>query len=88
MDPGKDNSSVGTSVSNGMGQCTFSGQRDRISFIALGQRDKLKILPRDRSGQDNLSKSGTGRGTGGYKVLTACPVPSCGAKQERAEKDF
>ena len=29
-----------------------------------GQRDKLKILPRDGTGRDSLSKSGTGRGTG------------------------
>ena len=47
-----------------------------------GQRDKLKILPRDR-----LSKSGTGCGTGRYKVLTACPVPSRGTKRDRADKD-
>ena len=29
-----------------------------------GQQDKLKILPWDRTGQDSLSKSGTGCGTG------------------------
>ena len=40
-------------VSNGTGQCNFLGQRDRSFFIVPGQRDKLKILPRD----------GTGRGT-------------------------
>ena len=35
-----------------------------------GQRDKLKILPRDRTGRDSQSKSGTGRGTGqGFDIL-------------------
>ena len=28
-----------TSVSNGTGQCNFSGQRDKSSFIVPGQRD-------------------------------------------------
>ena len=55
------------------------GQRDRSSFIVTG-RDKLKILPRDRTGQDSQnpgqdwpgqSKSRTGRGT----------------KRDRAEKN-
>ena len=72
----------------GTGQCSFSGQRDRSSFIVpgqrdngtKGQRDKLKILPRDGMGWDSQNlgrdgpgqpKSGTGRGT----------------KRDRAEKD-
>ena len=40
------------------------------------QWDKLKILPRDQTGRDSPSKSEsrTGRRTGGYKILTACPV--------------
>ena len=38
---------VWISVSNGTGQCNFLGQRDRNSFLVPGQRDKLKILPRD-----------------------------------------
>ena len=36
-----------TSVSNGIGRYIIAGQRDRCSFIVPGQRDKLKILPRD-----------------------------------------
>ena len=51
-------------VSNGTRQCNFLGQRDRSFFVVPGQRDKLKILPRDRTGQDSQSKSETGRGTG------------------------
>ena len=44
--------SVQDRVSNGTGQCNFSGQRD-----------KLKILPWDGTGRDILSQSGTGHGT-------------------------
>ena len=67
-------------VYNGMGQCNFSGQRDRSSIIVPGQRDKLKILPWDGTGRDSQNpgrngpgqpKTGTGRGT----------------KRDRAEKD-
>ena len=46
-----------TSISNGTGQCNFSRQRNRSSFIVPGQRDKLKILPWDRMDRDSLSKS-------------------------------
>ena len=73
-------------ISNGTGQCYFSGQRDRSFFIVPGQRDngtEVPLLSRDKgtTGQaQNLStgrdrpgqpKSGTGRGT----------------KWDRAEKD-
>ena len=73
-------SNLGSSVSNGTGQYNFSGQRDRSSIIVSGQRDKLKILPRNGTGRDSQNpgrdkpgqpKSRTGRGT----------------KQGRAEKD-
>ena len=50
------------SVSNGTGQCNFSGQRDRSSFIVPGQRDN-----------GTSSKSLTTRRDG---ILTACTVPS------------
>ena len=43
---------VETRVSNGKGQCNFSGQRDRSSFIVLGQRD---------NGTSQKSCQGTGR---------------------------
>ena len=36
------------------------------------QWDKLKILPRNIPGRDSLLKSGTGCGTGWYKILIAC----------------
>ena len=81
------NSRVGTiqiRVSKGMGLCNFSGQRAGQKFLhcpgTKGQRDKLKILPRDGTGRDSQNsgrdgpgqqKSGTGRGT----------------KRDRAEKD-
>ena len=54
--------------------------RDSVTFRdkgTKGQRDKLKVLPRDGTGQDSQNsgrdgpKSGTGRGT----------------KRDRAEKD-
>ena len=41
-----------TRVSNGTGQCNFSGQRDRSSFIVPGQRD---------NGTSSKSCHGTGR---------------------------
>ncbi len=41
-----------------------SGQGNFFCPGTKGQRDKLKILSRDRTGRDSLSKSGTGRGTG------------------------
>jgi hypothetical protein len=78
---------VATSVSNGMGQCNFSGQRDRSSFIVPGQRDQLKILPRDGTGLDSLSKSWTGCGTERCEILTDYPIPSHGTKWDRTEKD-
>ena len=49
-----------TSVSNRTGQCNFSGQRDRSSFIVPGQRDK------GTTGQDQnlaLGWDGTQEGT-------------------------
>ena len=71
---------VGTRVSNGTEQCNFSRQRDRSSFIVLGQRDKLKILPRDGTGRDSQN-SGRDR-PGQQKSQTGR-----GKKQDRAEKD-
>ena len=50
------------------------------------QGDKLKILPRAGTGRDSLSKPGIGCDTGQYKILTACPVPSCRTKRDRTEK--
>jgi hypothetical protein len=64
---------VWSRVCNGTGQYNFSGQRDRSFFIVPGQRDKLKILPRDGTGRDSLSKSGMGRGTG--QSLLFCQNP-------------
>ena len=71
---------VGTRVSNGTEQCNFSRQWDRSSFIVLGQRDKLKILPRDGTGRDSQN-SGRDR-PGQQKSQTGR-----GKKQDRAEKD-
>ena len=54
-----------TRVSNGTGQCNFSGQQDRqIVFCpgTKGQRDKLKTLPRDGTGRDSQN---SGRGEPG-----------------------
>ena len=62
------------------------GTEVTLLFREKGQRDKLKILPRDGMSWDSLSKSGTGRGTGRYKILTACTVLSLGTKRDIAEK--
>jgi hypothetical protein len=53
-------------VSKGMGQCNFSGQRDRSSFIVMGQRDNgTSSKSCHGTGRaETVSKSGTGCGTG------------------------
>ena len=45
-----------TRVSNGMRQCNFSGQRDRLSLLVPGQRDNGTYLSRDKGtpGQKNF----------------------------------
>ena len=72
--------SIWIRVSNETGQCNFSGHRFLHCPGTKGQRDKLKILPRDGTGRDSQNpgrdgpgqpKTGTGRGT----------------KRDRAEKD-
>ena len=84
-------------VSNRMGRCNFLGQRDRSSINFSGQRDNLKILPQDGTGQESLSKSKTGHGQGQpFKVQDAgrdrsyfdslfCPDPEqkAGPKQKQ-----
>ena len=50
-----------TSVSNGTGQCNFSGQKFLHCPGTKGQRDKLKILPRD-GGQAGTAKIRDGKG--------------------------
>jgi hypothetical protein len=77
----------GTVVSSLSWDKGTTGQKSLHCPGTKGQRDKLKILQRDKTGWDSLSKSGTGRGTGQDKILTACPVPSRGTKRDRAEKD-
>ena len=54
----------------------------------MGQWDKLKILPRDRTGQAGTACQNTGRDVDGtrFKKLYR-HVLSCGTKQDRAEKD-
>ena len=63
------------------------GQKFLHCIATKGQWDNVKILPRDGTVRDNLSKSGTGLETGQYEILTACSVPSHGTKQDRAEND-
>jgi hypothetical protein len=74
------------SVSNGTGQCNFSGQKFLHCPRTKGQQDKLKILPRDGKDWNSLSKSSTGHGTG--QNFDSCPVPSRRTKEDRAEKDI
>jgi len=68
-----------------MGQCTAvqlfreKGQKFLHCPRTKEQRDKLKILPRDRTGWDSLPKSGTGQ----YEILTTCPVPRDKTRQSR-----
>ena len=59
-------------VSNGTGQCNFSGQRERSSFISRdkGTTGQAKNLAKGWNGPGQ-PKSGTGRGT----------------KRDKAEKD-
>ena len=46
----------------------------------MGQWDKLKILPRDGTGRDSLSKSGT------VRDFDTCPIPSRPAGQTGTEQ--
>ena len=61
-------SAVWTRVSNGTGQCNFSGHRDRQSFFVPGQIDngtEVPLLSRDKgtTGQaQNLAKGRAGPG--------------------------
>jgi hypothetical protein len=64
---------VGSRVCNGTGQCNFSGQRDRNSFLVPGQRD---------NGTSSKSCHGTERDG----ILTACPVPSRDVPRDRNER--
>jgi hypothetical protein len=68
-------------VSNGTGQCNFSGQRDRSSFIVLGQRDNET---------SQKSCQGTGR-AGTAKIRDGPGQPKSGTghgtKRDRAEKN-
>ena len=73
-----------TRVSNGTGQCNFSGQRHRNSFIIPGQRDNGTSSKFCRGmGQPVKTWDGTWDGTwfwyfatGWAGILTPCPVPS------------
>ena len=77
------------------------GQRDRRSFVVPGQRDKLKILPRD--GTAGIASQNPGwdvgrdrvllfcQGTGRDGILTACPIPeypgtTTGQKGKKSKK--
>ena len=70
---------VSNRVSNGTGQCNFLRQRNRSSLIVQGQRDKLKILPRDGTVWDsqNPGRDGPGQPNSGTGHRT---------KRDRAEK--
>ena len=67
-----------TSVSNGTGQCNFSGQRDRSSFIVLGQRDNgTNSKSWHGTGRPRQPiKNRTGRGTGQSLFLCQNLIPS------------
>ena len=84
---------VYTRVSNGTGQCNFSGQRDRQKNFVPGQRDNRTedpSLSRDKGTTGQLQNLTTGRagtakirdGTGQSKTGTGR-----GTKRDRAEKD-
>ena len=85
--------SLRTRVSNGTGQCNFSGQRDRQKNFVPGQRDngtEDPSLSRDKGTTGQLQNLTTGRdrpgqpkfGTGQSKTGTGR-----GTKRDRAEKD-
>ena len=53
-----------TRVSNGTGQCNFSGQRDRQNFFVPGQRDtgtEVPSLSRDKGTTGQAQNLATGR---------------------------
>ena len=55
---------VGSRVSNGTGQCNFSGQRDRQNFFVPGQRDtgtEVPSLSRDKGTTGQAQNLATGR---------------------------
>ena len=66
-----------TSVSNGTGQCNFSGQRDRSFLVVPGQRDNgtsSKSCHRTGRDFDSLSRPGMSR----ESLSKSRPVPSHG----------
>ena len=70
-------------VSNGTGQCNFSGERGRNYFIVPGQRDNGTSSKSCRwPGRAGTASQNLGRvlilchGTGRDGILKACPIPS------------
>ena len=66
---------VYTRVSNGTGQCNFSGHRDKENVLVPGQRD---------NGTSSKSYHGTGRDG----ILTGCPVPSRDVPRDKINNHF
>ena len=60
-------------VSNGMGHCNFSGQRDRSFFVVPGQRDnRTSSKSCHGRGQAGTASQNPGRDVGRDRVLIFC----------------
>jgi hypothetical protein len=66
----------------GQDSATFRDKGTEVPSLK-GQQDKLKILPKDGTGWDSLSKSGTGSMTGPDSDNLSVPDRT---KRDRAEK--
>ena len=66
----------------GRDSATFRDKGTEVSLLSWdkGTTGQVKILPRDGTGRDSLSKSGTGRGTG--QSLFFCQNPGRDEGQE------
>ena len=72
---------IETRVSNGTGQCNFSGQRDRSSFVVPGQRDN------GTTGQaKNLAKGLAGLGRAGIAKIQDGTRDKTGQSRKRCSK--
>ena len=71
-------------VSNGTGQCNFSGRRERNSFIVPGQRDNRTSY---KSCQ-GTGRAGTAKIRNGYWPAQPKSGTGHGTKRDKAEKDI
>ena len=66
----------------GQDSATFRDNGTEVPSLSRDKGTSWKFCQGPGTGLDSLSKSGMGRGTGRYQILTACPFPSCGTKRD------